>query len=171
MQSHAPSSTPCSPDQVCTCFSRLAHSSACLISVSLGQKNSPSHYIHSKWTSLLFLHLTGLLEASSPIELWEAPGVLCLIELLRGAGAPHVFFLIELFPGPVEAGSARQSPLIFLNDVASVSVNHHAAAARRRLLWLTSQRDKQSSLLDTDEEKHYQRTSVLLAKIAKHFNT
>lgn len=68
-----------------------------------------------------------------------------------GAAAPYVFSVIELFPGPVEAGSARQSPLIFLNDVASVSVNLGAAAARRGLLWLTSQRDKQSCLLDTDD--------------------
>ncbi len=101
-----------------------------------------SAFSASDWTPL---------EASSPIELREAFGVLCLIELLWGAAAPYVFSLIELFPGPVEAGSARQSPLIFLNDVASVSVNLRAAAARRGLLWLTSQRDKQSSLLDTDE--------------------
>ncbi|CAB1432773.1 unnamed protein product [Pleuronectes platessa] len=68
----------------------------------------------------------------------------------EAAAAPYVFSLIELFPGPVEAGSARRSPLIFLNDVASVSVKVAAAAARRGLLELTSQRDKQSSLLDTD---------------------
>lgn len=86
------------------------------------------------------------LEASSPIELWEASGVFCLIELHWGAAAPYVFSLIELFPGPVDAGSARQSPLIFLNDVASVSVTLRAAAARRGLLWLTSRRDKQSCL-------------------------
>lgn len=101
-----------------------------------------SAFSASDWTPL---------EASSSIELWEASGVLCLIELLWGAAAPYVFSLIELFPGPVEAGSARQSPLIFLNDVTSVSVNLRAAAARRGLLWLTSQRDKQSSLWDTGE--------------------
>lgn len=90
--------------------------------------------------------------ASSPIELWEAFGVLCLIELLWGAaGLLCVFSLIELFLGPVEAGSARQSPLIFFNDVASVFVNFHAAAPRRGLLWLTSQKDKWHSLLDADE--------------------
>lgn len=89
--------------------------------------------------------------ASSPIELWESSGVLCLIELLWGAAARCVFSLIELFLGPVEAWSARQSPLIFFNDVASVFVNFHTAAARRGLLWLTSQKDKRSSLLDADK--------------------
>lgn len=77
--------------------------------------------------------------------------MLCLIELLRGAAALNVFSLIELFPGPVEAGSARQSPLIFLNDVTSVSVKFGVAAARRVLLWLTSPRDKQFFPLDTGE--------------------
>lgn len=76
---------------------------------------------------------------------------MCVIEALRGPAAPYVFFLIELFPGPVEAGSARQNPLILLNDVSSVSVNFGVAAARRGLLWMTSQRDKQSSPLDTGE--------------------
>lgn len=102
-------------------------------------------------------------ESSIAIELWESSGVLCLIELLWRAAAPYVFSLIELFLGPVEAGSARQSPLIFLNDVASVSVNLHAAAARRGLLWLTSPRDKQSSLLYTDEGRI---TSILPKNIS-----
>ena len=81
-----------------------------------------------------------------------------------------MFSLIELFPGPEEAGSARQSSLIFLNDVASVSVNHCAAAARHSLLWLTSQRDKQPSLLDTDEgtiTSTLPKTPVLPANVAK----
>lgn len=64
------------------------------------------------------------------------------------AAAPYVLPLIELFLGSVKARSARQSPLIFLNDVASVSVNLGATAARRGLLWLTSLRDKQSRLTD-----------------------
>lgn len=59
-----------------------------------------------------------------------------------------MFSLIELFLGPVEAGFARQSPLIFLNDVASVTVNLRAAAARRDPLWLTSLGDKQPCLTD-----------------------
>lgn len=140
-------------DQLYTCCLLLTHSSVFFPPLSHWDRKplwdtsftiavNASAFSPSDWTPL---------EASSPIELWGASGVFCLIEFLWGTAAPYVFSLIELFLGPVEAGSARQSPLIFLNDVASVSVNLRAAAARRGLLWLTSRRDKQSCLLDTDE--------------------
>lgn len=95
-------------------------------SFSLGQKMSLWRYSFTIESSCFFCRSTGLdkMRVSWCVVSYRAPA--------RG--------LYALSHG------ARWSPLIFLNDAASVSVSLRAAAARRGLLWLTSRGDKQSSL-------------------------
>lgn len=59
-------------------------------SVSSGQKPPKSLNFTASVSPLLPASDWTRLEASSSIELREASGVLCLIELLRGAAAPYV---------------------------------------------------------------------------------